>query len=244
MLITLNVSGQKKVVDLKYLQPYTTQKYQQINHTYYSILYSDYYRQSFCSYYHLTKEMVNCDLERKDCFAVDTMIKGIKIKPVDYVHSGYDKGHLACNADMCFNSKAMTECFYMSNMSPQVHGFNAGIWKKLETQCRTWAIVKGDVFIFTGGVLTKNLKKFSKDSISIPEYFYKIIVFHDNKSDVYETIAFLIPHADIDHYELEDYIVPIDDIESATKIDFLKSLPNTLENEIEKWNKVGNWIIR
>jgi endonuclease G len=55
---------------------------------------------------------------------------------IDYEKSGYDRGHLAPAADMGFSKITMAESFYYSNMSPQVPGFNRGIWKQLEEQTR------------------------------------------------------------------------------------------------------------
>ena len=45
----------------------------------------------------------------------------------------------------------MSEAFFMSNMSPQTPGFNRGIWKRLESQVRGWAIENRSVYIATGG---------------------------------------------------------------------------------------------
>jgi endonuclease G len=56
----------------------------------------------------------------------------------DFKGSGYDRGHLAPAGDMKWSSTAMSESFYMSNMSPQKPGFNRGIWKKLESRKLPW----------------------------------------------------------------------------------------------------------
>tara|TARA_B100001964_G_C13817459_1_gene415816 strand:- start:195 stop:395 length:201 start_codon:yes stop_codon:yes gene_type:complete len=47
----------------------------------------------------------------------------------EYRGSGYDRRYLCPAA-------AMSETFYMSNMSPQVPDFNRGAWKKLEGKVR------------------------------------------------------------------------------------------------------------
>jgi endonuclease G len=244
LLISINFGYQTPtVVDVEYLQPYTAQKTQTLKHKYYSVLYSQQYRQAFCSYYHLTKDMSQCTLARVDHFVPDSLIVGVHVKTTDYTNNGYDRGHLACQADMCFNKTAMEECFFLSNISPQVSGFNKGIWKKLETQCRTWSDTKGDLFIFAGGILKPGLKTISKDSVAVPEEFYKIIVHYDANLNIYETVAFLIPNQDINVYNLNDYIVSIDAIELKTNIDFLKNIPDPLENSLEQKVENGIWFL-
>ena len=49
----------------------------------------------------------------------------------------------------------MSESFYMSNMSPQVPGFNRGIWKNLEEEVRNWVEAFDSVYIITGPILEK-----------------------------------------------------------------------------------------
>ena len=50
----------------------------------------------------------------------------------------------------------------MSNISPQLPAFNRGIWKKLEKQVREWAKKEGGLYVVTGPVLQKGLRKIGK----------------------------------------------------------------------------------
>jgi len=78
--------------------------------------------------------------------------------PREYTRTGYDKGHFAPAADMKWSAKAMHDCFYMSNMSPQVPSFNRGIWGKLEDEVRKWTIEKDTLYVVSGGILHNGLK--------------------------------------------------------------------------------------
>ena len=66
-------------------------------------------------------------IKRKNCFRHD-----IRLEPAqssncsNYNRSGYDRGHLAPNADFDFNEEAALNSFLFSNMAPQFHEFNAG----------------------------------------------------------------------------------------------------------------------
>ena len=66
----------------------------------------------------------------------------------DYEHSGFDRGHNMSAADNGCDTAAMKQCFYFSNMTPQVHSINAGAWKTLEMAERDSAI--HDTFVITG----------------------------------------------------------------------------------------------
>ena len=71
----------------------------------------------------------------------------------------------------------MIECFYLSNMVPQVgKGMNQGIWKDLEEKVRKWAIARGELFIFTGPVYEGGAKEtIGKNRVAVPSALYKII---------------------------------------------------------------------
>jgi endonuclease G len=91
--------------------------------------------------------------KRKDNFRSDPKVKTGSAALSDYKGSGYDRGHLAPAADFKWSATAMSESFYMSNMSPQVPGFNRGIWKNIESTVRNWAVENDEIYIVTGPVL-------------------------------------------------------------------------------------------
>ena len=95
--------------------------------------------------YRLTDdEVLNHVARRSDEFAPDPQIVGGP-QLEDYRGSGYDRGHLAPAADMTWSQRAMTECFYLSNMAPQDRGNNGGIWNEIENTVRGFACAEGSV---------------------------------------------------------------------------------------------------
>ena len=50
---------------------------------------------------------------------------------------GYDRGHICASEDRIYSKEANEQTFYMANMQPQVHSFNAGIWKQMEDCLRS-----------------------------------------------------------------------------------------------------------
>ena len=94
------------------------------------------------------------------------MISSISAQLEDYRGSGYDRGHLCPAGDMKLNRTSMSESFLLSNMSPQERSFNRGIWKKVETKVRKWAITEGRIYVVTRGVLTSNKGKIGSNGVS------------------------------------------------------------------------------
>lgn len=180
--------------------------------------------------YHLTAEMTHGSWKRCDHFRADPMIFTGSAEPGDYKGSGYDKGHLAPASDMAWDSTAMCESFYVSNMSSQLPAFNRGIWKRLEDQVRDWAQEDQEIWIVTGPVLRDSLPTIGTNHISVPEYFYKVII--DIKEPDFKGIGFVMPNKGLKE-PLMAFAVTIDSVEGLTSLDFFPGLPDSLERIIK-----------
>jgi endonuclease G len=202
-----------------------------IRHTGFSLLYNEKHEQASWVAYELTKDETNRLVKRVNKFRPDPKVKSGTARDEDYKGSGYDRGHLAPAADMGWSVVTMTESFYYSNMSPQVPGFNRGIWKKLEEKVRDWAIENDAVYIVTGPILRDSLPTMSSISLSIPEYYYKVIL--DYRAPVLKAIGFIMPN-ESSALPVMHYAVSIDEVEAITGIDFFHSLPDDQETELEK----------
>jgi endonuclease G len=146
---------------------------------------------------------------------------------------------MAPSADMKWDEQAMIECFYLSNMVPQIgKGMNQGIWKDLEEKVRKWAIARGELFIFTGPVYDGGVKDtIGKNKVAVPSHLYKI-VYDPNKG---EAIAFFMPNEPIKTSAMPMYIVPVRDIEVKTGLDFLSGLDKQIQDSIETKKPAGLW---
>ena len=117
----------------------------------YTVSYNHYTRQPNWVAWTLTRAHASGKLKRGD-FEDDMDMPSPKGTKADYYNSGYDRGHLCPAGDNKWNQKAMDECFLMTNMCPQTHALNAGIWNSIEQQCRTWAKKYGKVYIVCGPI--------------------------------------------------------------------------------------------
>ena len=148
----------------------------------------------------------------------------------DYSRSGYDRGHLAPAGDMVSNSLVMSESFFYSNMSPQKAGFNRGIWKKLEDKVRDWTRKYDTLWIVTGPVLTDGLQTIGVNEVSVPEYYYKVLL--TNWNNKLSGIGFIMANKK-SKKTIFSYSVSIDEVEKVTGIDFFPSLPDYYEDNVE-----------
>tara|TARA_B100001142_G_scaffold41284_1_gene36869 strand:+ start:2101 stop:2529 length:429 start_codon:yes stop_codon:yes gene_type:complete len=139
---------------------------------------------------------------------------------------------------MKFSREAMSESFYMSNMSPQNASFNRGIWRELEEQVRNWANENNHIYVITGGVLNSCSNYIGENQVGIPEYYYKIILDY-NEPDI-KAIALVLPNKKGDK-DLSSYIKSIDYIEDITGIDFFPELPDPLEKSLESQASKYQW---
>ncbi len=211
-----------------------------IQHKYYTLRYREDHEQAEWVAYKLTADETEGDSER-DKFMEDKMVKTKSAKPTDYTKSGYDRGHLAPAADFNFSQEAKSESFYMSNMSPQAPQFNRGIWKHLETRVRYWVQNKENLYIVTGPILKKGLDKIgTKTQISVPEYFYKILL-ERRKNGTYSAIAFKMKNEGSKKV-LAEFVVSIDSLEEETGIDFFPNLPDNIEKSLEKIISTKSWF--
>ena len=211
----------------------------------YSLCYRESYEQAEWSAYCLTEEELVKNAKRSDDFRSDPEITTGSATPADYKKSGYDRGHLSPAADFAFDEKAMSETFYMSNMSPQKGGLNRGIWKDLETEVRLWAKNFGRVYVVSGPILEKSAAEYQsigENQVAVPEFYYKVILapLYENEADRATpqdaenviALGFIFPNEKCTG-TLDDYAVTVDEVEARTGLDFFSLLEDSIENEIE-----------
>lgn len=175
--------------------------------------------------YHIKREYIVNKVKRYHSFLEDkNLAKNCRAVLKDYVKSGYDRGHMAPAAVMRKSKKIMKESFYLSNMTPQVPGFNRGIWKKLESQVRNLGLIT-DVWITTGSIMTGT--NYIGNKVGVPGYFYKVIYW-----DKTNATAYILPNKKSGK-DPSVYCTSVDEIERLTGYDFLNKLDDCLEDCIE-----------
>ncbi len=205
----------------------------------YALGYIEFHEQPAWVIYKLTAEEVqNKVAKRSDKFRADPEIPTGSAFLSDYRKSGYDRGHLAPAADMAWSEKAMSDSFYMSNMSPQLPAFNRGIWAKLEAQVRAFAIAEKEIYVVTGPILPKEPSiTIGENRVTVPTHYYKVIY---DLTPPCKMIAFIFPNAKSDR-PLQDFAVTVDAVEAATGLDFFSPVPKAEQEKLESTITIDAW---
>ena len=182
-------------------------------------------------------------LERPSTFKTDTRTSA-RVTTSEFVRSGFDRGHLAPNyaISVCYGEEAQKETFLLSNIVPQLHALNAGIWKDLEQRIvRRYVERYGTVWVQVGPVFTKPPAK-QVGRIPVPEAFWMVISEYAEDQRGLRAIAYLVPHEENwrDH-ELTRYVVSIRQVETLTGLDFFPKLPKTTQDRLESTPAPRAW---
>ncbi len=212
-----------------------------VRHRFYALSYVEKYELSEWVAYELTRERLNAKwVRRTNNFRPDPLVKTRSATPEDYRGTRYDRGHLVPAADMAFSEEAMSETFFMSNITPQEAGFNKGVWRELEELTRDWAKHFKHLYVVTGPVTTKPFKEvIGENKVAVPAAFYKVLL--DLQEPELKAIAFVIPNETTSE-RLEVFASSVDEVEKLTGINFFNKLMEPkLEAELESKFDLSLW---
>ncbi len=203
----------------KLINPKLKSRTQELCFEAFAVLHSGMSRTPLYAAEHLTRQNLEKarELSRKDSFqAEDRLPERDRAELSDYSRSGYDRGHLAPNADMP-TRKAQAESFSLANMVPQVHANNAGVWAGIEAAARELARNEGELYVISGPVFAgDNIKSIGR-GVLVPTQLWKVI--YSPKQQ--RAGAYLI-----DNDESQDYqVISIAQLQKLAGIDPLPALP-------------------
>lgn len=212
---------------------------QVIHHSTYSLSYNETHEQAEWTAHVLREsDMTHNDFKRP-YFEVDHKVKTGAAHWRNYKNSGYDRGHLVPAGDRTGSKKVYEETFLTSNISPQEHEFNAGIWNRLEQKTRYYAKRYDELYVVTGPVFNGYKDDIGTENVTVPTAFYKII-YRQDENGAGKLLAFLMPHQESDQ-AIYDYVTSVDVIEKETGIDFFSQLPDTIEEKLEASRSSKGW---
>lgn len=209
-----------------------------VKHEFYTLSYNEKYEQAEWVAYQLKSNMITRNHFERPYFIDDPLVETNSADWKNYKKSGYDKGHLCPAGDMKFSKKAFDDTFFTSNISPQKHNFNSGIWNRLEEKTRFWAQKYQSIYVITGGILKNNLKVIGKENVAVPDAFYKVLLQKDNQN--FKMIAFLVPSQESKE-ALFKFVISTDELEKLTGIDFYPNLSDDIEIKLEKNSDYKDW---
>lgn len=187
--------------------------------------------------------------ERPESFDTDSRTRA-RVATEAYSRSGYDRGHMAPNhaIALCYGEAAQKQTFLMSNVVPQLHALNAGLWKQLEQRAlKRYTRQFGDVWVLCGPIYNRDAgprlagKTRVRVSPTIPDAFFLIIAEREEDTGALRTLAFIIPHREDLSSDPRDYLASIDEIEQRTHLDFFAQLPEASQAKLEEARAKTIW---
>lgn len=167
----------------------------------------------------------------------------------DYVGSGFDRGHLCPHGDRSASLAESYATFCMTNIIPQGHRLNEGIWNDQERYLQNLARSGHRLYIVagplgSGGVGGASLRKtIAGGRVTVPAMCWKIAVVTDETGGADDltritaatrVIAVLIPNDDTAlRYPWSGYRVMPSAIEQKTGLHFFSRLPAEVRAKLE-----------
>ena len=174
----------------------------------------------------------NLGLNRSNNFRPDYRIpENFRADLVDYVHSGYDRGHLVASANQRETELQNSETFLLSNMSPQKPQFNRDIWGDLEAEIRNLDakakmletyVICGPIFYFNQPIECIGANDSNKVTIPVPHAYFKSVL-TENNTGALHMWSFLLPNEE-SNQSLETFLVPTKLVEKLAGINLWEKL--------------------
>ena len=210
-----------------------------IERPYYTIRYQAAHKQAIWAAYALSADSLQQEsLTVAPQYRKDPRVKSGPAEVSDYKAAPYIMGQLAPSDDFAYDDFALSQSYYISNTSPQKASFNQGPWRQLEKQVRKWAKQNEKIYVVSGPVLTSQLQTIGKNKVSVPNYFYKIVV--DMQAPEIKAIGFLLKNEG-SQAPLKSFVVPIDRIEQVTGLDFFPAMPEKMANYLKSGATEDSW---
>jgi endonuclease G len=171
---------------------------------------------------HLTAAGIDAarDVPRRDVFHAEAQLpRQERAELVDYVRSGFDRGHLTPSGDMP-TPAAQAQSFTLANVVPQYAALNRGLWEEIEVATRDFAEQEGEIFVVTGPVFDSSDRTIH-DRVRVPSALFKAI--YDPRRRM--AAAYLAPNVRGGAYR----VISIAQLRDLIGVDVFPSLPEAVK---------------
>ncbi|MDN5733775.1 MAG: DNA/RNA non-specific endonuclease [Psychrobacter sp.] len=184
----------------------------------FAVMYSGVSRTPLWSAEHLDRRRLQQakTIDREDSFHEESRLpKSMRASLSDYSGSGYDRGHLAPNANMA-NRSQQYDSFSLANIAPQSPRNNRYIWRNIESATRYLTQQYGEVYTITGVAFTGKKTKQLAERVLVPSHFFKAVYIPaTNQAGVYYA-----PNDESERIE----VISLDELTAKVGIDVLPVL--------------------
>ncbi len=149
----------------------------------FKICYSYKYKGALAVWYELDGNLINKNniKNRPDFYSEKNIPIQYRAKSQDYINSGFDRGHLAPDANFDYDLKTQVKTYSMANIVPQYPTLNRKAWIKAEKYERLIASKLKTITVINLIDYSKSTQQIGNNKLSVPNTFYKII-FNDEKN--------------------------------------------------------------
>ncbi|HYJ53133.1 MAG TPA: DNA/RNA non-specific endonuclease [Allosphingosinicella sp.] len=194
-------------------------------HSFYALSYSPARRNPVWTSYRLTGEMS----EQSDRFGrrgytfarQEGLASSQQPRDGNWTNTGFARGHMTPDNDAP-TCATQADTYWVTNIVPQVPGFNSGLWAGLEGALHDLAIGEGEIFIVTGPIFGAPRRRMG--TIEVPSHLFKAIYVPSRGF----ALAFIASNENPTRCR----IVPLADLELQAGIDVFPSLPDSLKAEL------------
>jgi len=170
-----------------------------------------------------------------------------QVSTMDYIGSGFDRGHNCPSGDRTISVTDNSSTFFMINIIPQSPAVNQGPWERLESYCRKLAREGNELYIIMGnyGLGGTGNNGFSTTlsggKVAVPAITWKAVLVlpkgEDDLNRVNENtrlIAVSIPNENVAaNLSWGDYRTTVNQIQTATGYDLFSNLPASIQAVLE-----------
>ena len=185
--------------------------------------------------YELLPQQMDGSARRPSRFRADSLLTGSGASDSDYRGSGLSRGHMVPAEDLAFSDASIQESFLLSNVVPQLQEVNAGPWRRIENAVRRIAASAAAVYVFTGPIFdSADVEFIGAGRVAVPTHFFKVILaLGPGPMSTKRMYAAIVPNADPLPQHMDEFAVPVEEVERRTGLDFFSGLDDSEERRLE-----------
>lgn len=188
-------------------------------------------------------------VDRQDDFRADGRLPSgwFRALPTSYSATGFDRGHNCPSGDRTSSAADNSATFLMTNIIPQAPGHNQSPWSQLEQYCRKLVSQGNELYIIMGnygqgGTGSAGYKeKIASGKITVPKSIWKVIVVLPKGEEDLRRIdkstrviaVDIVNRHDVSGLHWADFRVSVDAIETATGLNLLSSVSESVQTALE-----------
>ena len=139
------------------------------------------FKEPVAALYYINKNVTKSIKKRLNFKEDKNIPKSFQNKLSCYVKSGFDRGHLASDADFDYNLTILKTTYFTSNIVPETPYLNRRLIAEAEKTERKFAVKLNGVYVLTGIIPSLQKLKKNKECANIPYLIYKIIISKQGK---------------------------------------------------------------